>query len=636
MWRRVLLAAVLLAAHILLAADTAHAATDLEKLEDNGGHFRFATVRWQRITGNTVKFTLTSAWRRDYSSEYFKGSADDSLTQRGDTIVLNGRQWPVFDFGDTSVDLYLKMNVNAYSVSENWVQGVTELTHTYATPNNAGSPWVAHFTGCCRVPTINPGTANSWDLSVSIDLLLLDESPQATPLPIARIPFAPDTTVQFPSAAFHRDHAGADLTYSLATPVQGQSVTSSLDQTGMVSVTMPASGLLSSLDSPGTERVFECKVQVSMAGLYTQLDMLVVIYVAADPPVVTISGGAYPSTNHTLNSGFHFGIEVSASSAASSTNVGFTVGTLPSGLTLSTVAGLNPVTMNMEWMPCEDQLGFNMVCVSAVDASGQSSVPACVLLHVQRDTPPVFSPTPSELIVTMGDELVFSISASDTNCQDQLLLTLDGSVPEGATLSVQSGGSSCTPATRTLTWVPSHLMGGMSTSVCFNASDACGGCACSGKVDSVSRCIELRVSKCRYTVRTENQLGEVAQLFGTDWLTLFSMNAGLRHPDYLLFDGQPLVVGRMLTVSVNDNLQGIANRFGTTVSSLQALNNDLVGHSIAEGQDLCVVPNACVGETESSHLNSYRDAEWFKSSRDAVMPRGSGDPTQVKRSPGHE
>ncbi len=56
------------------------------------------------------------------------------MTERrltGDVISLNGEQWPVLAYGDEmmTVGEFLKLNVEAYSVSENWIFGTTIVTH---------------------------------------------------------------------------------------------------------------------------------------------------------------------------------------------------------------------------------------------------------------------------------------------------------------------------------------------------------------------------------------------------------------------------------------------------------------------------------------------------------------------------
>ncbi len=56
----------------------------LNKLENNGGHYRFANIRWRKLAGNnTVEFTLETAWRRDYGSTYWQGRGLDGFPITG-------------------------------------------------------------------------------------------------------------------------------------------------------------------------------------------------------------------------------------------------------------------------------------------------------------------------------------------------------------------------------------------------------------------------------------------------------------------------------------------------------------------------------------------------------------------------
>jgi hypothetical protein len=182
-----------------------------------------------------VQFTIESAWRRDYSSAYWDGSGDDGLTVVGDVIHLNGKQWPVFNYGDDTVTAgeYLQLQVMAYSKSENWVFGESVITHTYATPNNKGAPWVASFTGCCKLSEINnyPQMDAPWLLLSSVDLLALTKSPRIAAVPVVSIPDPPILPTPMPPAlpeipkvpvsfyvpGFHPDGSDRTIT-SLAVP----------------------------------------------------------------------------------------------------------------------------------------------------------------------------------------------------------------------------------------------------------------------------------------------------------------------------------------------------------------------------------------------------------------------------------
>lgn len=52
-------------------------------LENNGGHFRFGNIRWRRLSGNNVEFTLETSWRRDFGSTYWQGRGPDGLAITG-------------------------------------------------------------------------------------------------------------------------------------------------------------------------------------------------------------------------------------------------------------------------------------------------------------------------------------------------------------------------------------------------------------------------------------------------------------------------------------------------------------------------------------------------------------------------
>ncbi len=64
--------------------------------------------------------------------EKFRREPDARSICAGDVIPLNGEQWPVLAFGDEmmAVGEFLKLNVEAYSIAENWIYGTSVVTHT--------------------------------------------------------------------------------------------------------------------------------------------------------------------------------------------------------------------------------------------------------------------------------------------------------------------------------------------------------------------------------------------------------------------------------------------------------------------------------------------------------------------------
>lgn len=99
---------------------------------------------------------------------------------------------------------------------------------------------------------------------------------------------------------------------------------------------------------------------------------------------------------------------------------------------------------------------------------------------------------------------------------------------------------------------------------------------------------------------SERRLSEIGARFGTDWLQIWKLNPQITHPDYILFTGQSIDIGRLLAVGAGDNLESIALRYGTTVDVLYDLNYDLMRlPTIREGMMICVIPNSCKGQSDS-------------------------------------
>lgn len=80
-----------------------------------------------------------------------------------------------------------------------------------------------------------------------------------------------------------------------------------------------------------------------------------------------------------------------------------------------------------------------------------------------------------------------------------------------------------------------------------------------------------------YVVQPGDTLSEIAERYGTTYQTLASLN-GISNPN-LIYAGQTIRIpegsgngGRTYTIQPGDTLSGIAQRFGTTVNALAALN----------------------------------------------------------------
>jgi hypothetical protein len=157
-------------------------------LDGSGGTFRYGHIYYRMLRENTVEFTIEAAFTREVDTSYFYGSALDGYSQLGDQITMTGRETPQFELGDEGLITKLTMDVIAYSVSENWVMGKTVIVHKYEYPNNAGNPWLARFSGCCRFSQLRNNGDKPWELFAQVDLTQASASPRVSVLPIVSVP----------------------------------------------------------------------------------------------------------------------------------------------------------------------------------------------------------------------------------------------------------------------------------------------------------------------------------------------------------------------------------------------------------------------------------------------------------------
>jgi hypothetical protein len=295
--------------------------------------------------------------------------------------------------------------------------------------------------------------------------------------------------------------------------------------------------------------------------------------------VVTMLSNDYPEfidfpKRQTARIGFELTADIKAfqNSAASGLYVGFTVGRLPSGLHLSTVRGKginrqsDPAIMTLRWTPCQKDLGSHVLCIDAVNNLGRAATQKCLVIDVVKDDVPTLTitelhtstviddkKTTSDLM--MGVEYSFNISAHDANKLDTLeVMAVDVSeegvivnddcqqdecIPPSAVLSstVHVQGITGTTSWRQLTFAPKHNHGGYKMQHCFAVRDSCGRSCdddeCPGHRDVVKKCITFKVKRCMMVVRKGQQLQQIAAIYHSDWLQMWSHNHDILHPDIL-------------------------------------------------------------------------------------------------------
>lgn len=651
----------------------------------NASFFRYGTISWVKGEGNRVTFTIETAWRRSYDGNYkayhsapdttktyskSTGTGADGYPVTGDVVEVNGLEWPVFHAGDGFMS-YLSVTVTAYSVEEDWFYGVTTIEHTYLTPSDKGSSWVAKFTGCCRLsaqecrfvldppspeqncqPYLRNNAARAWSVQAHVNLLTEEYSPVVRSLPVISIPeekseinkfFIPATNDNNERAIAWRLATNMEMGGTIANPATQPVGFSVARETGEVSYNTIGY-------EPG---YYSCGLVAISGHAQTPVDFLVRVLVTADEgadyesiPIIVRSPEPYPAmATEFVGSEITF-IVGARDEKKSGDRVGFTWGVLPDGARLSTVKGVNPVEQVFKWTPCNGQQGIHIMCFEAVDQSGTASIQRCIGAEVKTDPAPVFKPLQSQWSGYVGKELTFPVKANDENCKDKPQIDTDGCNPTcrpqnspwpaGAELSPQVvvTEGACNLMQRQFSWTPRWDQGGWNGDICFKVTDLPGGCNDPSEVQKTRMCVKVNIARCQYTVQYEQQLQEIAAIYATDWINVWRHNLAIPHPDFVLYKDMQLHVGHVYSVNIRDNLHDIATRFGTSVEWLHHLNADLcLDHKVDVNQSLCIISDSCTGDVRSPYGKSgAKDNYWFARANDAIERKGE---TTVPASRGH-
>jgi len=354
----------------------------------------------------------------------------------------------------------------------------------------------------------------------------------------------------------------------------------------------------------------------------------------------------FPGSLRTF-AGFDFRATFSASKPpaggleALQTQIGFTVGALRSAerMHFSTPQGTDPAHMHLRWLPCAGDAGNHTVCVDAVDslAAGvatclrrAASVQRCLRVRVNPDPAPRFltgeGQTPTEPIeVVMGQTVALPVVAVDDNCMDSVALSLHpdtaaagAALGEGELVAVEEGGVAlpCRALRRVLTWTPSTSQGGMTGELCVAATDTGGNGRCKGQLPHTTlHCVGVRVRRCEYALQYDQELQQLAGMFGTDWMRLWSLNPDLMHPDFLVLGNADATihVGHLMVAAEGEEPAKLAARMGMPLAQLQLLNHDLdVTQPIPPGATICVMPNSCEGKAGSAFRQDYADPSFAR------------------------
>jgi len=232
----------------------------------------------------------------------------------------------------------------------------------------------------------------------------------------------------------------------------------------------------------------------------------------------------------------------------------------------------NPTSQTLTWRPCKCDVGRQYICVApqtsqkdAPDLDRVVGEQRCIAIDVQPDRVPEWhSPGPDQVLeFFIGRETRYPITVMLLNPDKQV--NIEAELPPGAALDVMTSPAAdctdiglCYARSRDLAWTPAWNQGGLTSRVCFKASDILTGCEPDGQLHESQVCATLLVHKCVYAINFEQHLQEVASLYHTDWLNVYSMNPTIKTPDRVLYAGQLINIGHLYHVVPGDTVSRIA------------------------------------------------------------------------------
>ena len=247
----------------------------------------------------------------------------------------------------------------------------------------------------------------------------------------------------------------------------------------------------------------------------------------------------------------------------------------------------NPFSQMITWRPCDCDVGRTYICATARSSldsglgfGASTGNTSCVAVDVMPDIAPVIrSPTVTvdssgvthheTFELFMGRERRVPVITAVHNPHKHITFTATD-LPPGAHLASVNVSEvvvpldegcvegPCSHRVMDVRWTPSWNQGGLSTTVCVQAEGEATGCHAHASGMASTVCFILRVHKCTYALQYDQHLEEVAAMYHTDWLNIFSLNPSVTAPDRIQYSQQIINIGHKYVVVPGDTLSKIS------------------------------------------------------------------------------
>ncbi len=343
--------------------------------ESKASHFRYGNITWTHVSGRTVTFHVTQAWRRTF----YPGPPNVG------NIVTTG----TLEFGDAT-SAVINLTVTSVNVAEDWFFGEATITKTYG---GAGTSFIAFWASNARISTLQNNANANFRVETTVTL---SPTPPNNNSPVSSMP--PIVNVQGGLAAANFILAASDpdpgntLTYALSSTAQmggagnTQPAGLSIDPTTGV-VTFNTIG-----KTPGQLYSTQMRVTDNL-GAAISVDLIIKIVLQSTTPTFDYSVTPANGTVYEIQPGTSLCFDIKALDSDPGDVVTLSAVNLPAnGTTVPLLpANGNPVQTQFCWTPTLAQLGTRLINFTAQDVNGSqinSSVTIIVSLDPVFDVPP--------------------------------------------------------------------------------------------------------------------------------------------------------------------------------------------------------------------------------------------------------
>ncbi len=471
-------------------------------------HYRGGSLTWVAAEGNTVEFTLQTAWRRSgYSSsnkrcidptnlKSVKCSGLDDFADVGD-VIKEGIGGTMLDPGDGSGLIGSPLGpmlflVTAVDRDNDWLYGEaldpaslpavdTTIAHTYPSPGT----YLAFMRGKGRVGQVRPPNYlvnNPWTtytLETLVDVGSGNSSPRSSMPPIILCPI--DALCLF--SVHGSDPDGDPISFRLSSGTEAAGDGDIFVHPGPpfapnAATIDPVTGLYSwdttgaTLAPAGFTTMYSTQVTVEDPTSKSAVEFLIeLVPEVGVPPVFDIPPTPECGSTQVVELGNTISFTVQASDEDQDQIVTLNAAGLPNGATMTPPLPTtdNPVSSDFSWTPSEAYVGVHVVTFSATDNTNQQAL-CSITIEVAR--PPIFVTPPtiecgSTEVVAPGETVNFTVQAMD-DPEDVVTLDVVG-LPAGASMTppLPTSGN---PVSSDFSWTPTVAQVGVHM-MTFSATD---------------------------------------------------------------------------------------------------------------------------------------------------------------------